>query len=290
MNLLQRKRILEDARRRDSYQNGENNTSEQKNSNNSTLELHSQEKTGTSTALTKPSLDLVASLRKFERVSEHGKRKSSRKRRNSSNTSKDLIDVCFHDDDGLLTEEEKIRFARNQVPFILGTQQMRFKLKTGLTTLINGSPTLNQVVAMDISGVASWSSWANLFDEYRIHKATLVLLPIQCYIPNAAATGTVNVGIPAGFVVDYDDATAIGSTSALMQYDTMRPIWLGRSDEKIFKIKAYPEGQPDLAWVTTATPTVPFWFKCYQLLNPPANSMALAQIYLEVDVEFRQVA
>ncbi len=185
---------------------------------------------------------------------------------------------------------EGLRYARNQVPIIFGTQQMRFKLKTGLTTLQNGSPVLNQVVGMDITGIPNWSSWANLFDEYRIHKAKLVGMPITCYMPTTASTGTVNVGMPAGVVVDYDDATAIASTLALMQYDTFRLINLGRADETRFSITARPEGQPDLAWVTTATPTIPFWWKFYQLITPPANTMSLAQMYLEVEVEFRQVA
>jgi len=167
---------------------------------------------------------------------------------------------------------------------------MRFKLKTGLTTLINGAPTLNQVVAMDVTGISSWSSWAALFDEYRVHKAKMVIIPIQCYVPSTASTGTVNVGIPTGVVVDYDDATAVASTTAIMLYDTLKIVFLGRTDEVRSTITARPEGQPDLAWVTTASPTIPFWWKFYQLLNPPANSMALAQLYLEIEIEFRQVA
>ncbi len=184
---------------------------------------------------------------------------------------------------------DALRVARNQVPVIFGTQQMRFLLKTGITFLINGSPTLNQVVAMDVTGISNWSSWAALFDEYRVHKAKLVILPLQCYVPSAAATGTVNVSIPAGVVVDYDDSTAIATTTAMMLYDTMKVVFLGRTDEVMTTKVALPEGQPDMAWVTTTTPTVPFWWKFYQFTNPPANSMALAAMYLEVDIEFRQV-
>lgn len=272
-------------------------SSDQKDSSVSKIEQSSQTNFGSSNEImTKfPDLDQhIYEPRMLEKFLTRTFTTSSRHCLSTGNHSRDLHLMILsltqpEENDTEDKCEERIRYMRNQVPKILGTQQMRFKLKTGLTTLINGSPTLNQVIAMDISGLASWSSWAALFDEYRIHKAKLVLLPIQCYIPSSAGTGTVNVGIPAGVVVDYDDATAIASTSALMLYDTMRVVFLGRSDETIFKITALPEGQPDLAWTTTSSPTVPFWFKTYQLLNPPANSMALAQIYLEVDVEFRQV-
>ncbi len=238
-------------------------------------------------------LERRSSVQSRERRKEekNKERKTKKERGKYCRKSRDLIlllDAHMKMFDGL-HPEKKLLFMRNQVPIILGTQQMRFKLKTGLTTLINGSPTLNQVVAMDVTGISAWSSWANLFDEYRVHKAKLHILPMQCYVPSTASTGTVNVSIAAGVVVDYDDATAIANTTQMMQYDTLRTVFLGRTDETHSTITAYPEGIPDLSWVTTSSPTVPFWWKFYHFVNPPANSMALATLYIELDIEFRQV-
>jgi hypothetical protein len=140
---------------------------------------------------------------------------------------------------------------------------------------------------MDVSGISGWSSFAALFDEYRVRKAKLVVMPGFIGLGSAAiGTGTGTTQF-VRMVVDYDDSTAISSSTAALLYDTGVDFPLGSSVPAKHVLKALPEGQPDLAWVTTATPIVPFWFKFYNLFTGLTASSNVAIAYIEVDVEFR---
>ncbi len=180
------------------------------------------------------------------------------------------------------------KFMRGHVREFLGTQQPIFKLRTGFTTLTSSGTNLTQVVAMDVTGTTAWSSFANIFDEYRVRRASLHIVPLYQSYGSAA---TALAAMPIIVVVDYDDATAIASLSNAIQYDTEKIIYLGNANLKLLSAReAYPEGQPDLAWVTTASPTTPFWWKFWSLTTLIPSSAALGYCYIEAEIEFRQVA
>ncbi len=180
------------------------------------------------------------------------------------------------------------KFYRHHVREFLGTQQPTFTLRTSFTTLTTSGTNLTQVIAMDVTGISPWSSLANLFDEYRVMKAKLHIVPLyQSY----GASATALAAMPVITVIDYDDSTALGSLAAAVQYDTMKIIHLGGSNSKVHSAKeAHPEGIPDLTWVTTATPTVPFWWKFWSLTTLVPTSAAVGYAFIEAEVEFRQVA
>ncbi len=180
------------------------------------------------------------------------------------------------------------KFMRGHVRNFLGTQQPTFTLRTGFTTLTTTGTNLTQVIAMDVTGISPWSSLANLFDEYRVKKAILHIVPsYQSY----GASSTALAAMPVIVVVDYDDATALASIANAIQYDTNKVIYLGSSKTQTHNAKpAHPEGQPDLAWVTTSAPTVPFWWKFWSVTTLVPSSAAVATAYIEAEVEFRQVA
>lgn len=186
-------------------------------------------------------------------------------------------------------DKSRKSWIRGHVSEILGTQQPTFTMRTGMTTLVtNATPNLVQVVAMDVTGLAAWSSIANIFDEYRVKRAKLCIVPSYS---GYGASATTIAAMPVIVVVDYDDATAIASLTNALQYDTHKEIYMGSSNSKTFYSKeARPEGQPDLAWVTTATPTVPFWFKFWSVTNLIPSSAQMGSCYIECDIEFRQVA
>lgn len=160
-------------------------------------------------------------------------------------------------------------------------------MRTGTTSLTTSGTNLTQVVGMDVTGITQWSSIANLFDEYRVRSAKLVVAPSYSGY-GAAATSL--AAMPVVCVVDYDDATAIASSTNAMQYDSAEIFYLGSSAPKTHVKSAYPEGQPDLAWVTTASPTVPFWFKFWSLTSLVPTSAQVGTVFLEVEIEFRQLA
>lgn len=189
---------------------------------------------------------------------------------------------------GRTLEAQRLKWMKGHVREFLGTQQPIFTLKTGITTLTTSGTNLTQVVAMDVTGVTAWSSLANLFDEYRVRKAVLHIMPLyQSY----GASATTIAALPIIVVVDYDDATAIASSTNAQQYDTYKLLYLGSASCKTLKSKtAYPEGQPDLAWVTTASPTVPFWWKFWSVTSLVPSSAQVGYAYIEAEIEFRQVA
>lgn len=183
---------------------------------------------------------------------------------------------------------DQIKFFRSNVRTFLGTQQPTIKLRTSFTSLTSSGTNLTQVVAMDITGITAWSSFANIFDEYRVKYA---ILHIQQLYAGYGSSATAIAAMPVIVVVDYDDNTAIASLANAIQYDTAKIIYLGGANPKNHSAKpAQPEGQPDLAWVTTATPTVPFWWKFWSLTNLIPSSAQVGYCYIEAEVEFRQIA
>ncbi len=180
-----------------------------------------------------------------------------------------------------------IRMFSGQVRNVLGTQQPVLTMRTGLTTLTTSGTNLTQVVGMDVTGISAWSSAANLFDEYRVRAAKLVITPLYS---GYGASATTLAAMPVICVVDYDDATALGTASAALQYDTAQVLFLGSMNPKVSTVLAEPEGQPDLAWVTTSSPTVPFWWKFWSLTTLVPSTASVGQIFIEVEIEFRQLA
>lgn len=235
----------------------------------------------------------------FQRAKAHsekkGKIKSSKKHkavakkpsvRSFASVHKNLIDVHKISLNNLSLEN--LKFMRGHVRNFLGTQQPIFTFRTGVTTLTSSGTNLTQVVAMDVTGVTAWSSLANIFDEYRVRRAVLKMMPLYA---GYGASATTIAAMPIIVVVDYDDATALSSISNALQYDTSKVVHFGTANPKVMHSEhARPEGQPDLAWVTTASPTVPFWFKFYSITTLIPSSQAVGYCYIEAEIEFRQVA
>lgn len=184
-------------------------------------------------------------------------------------------------------DSEKRKFYRSYVPEFLGTQQPTFRLRTGFTTLTTtATPNLVTVIGMDSSGITQWTGLAAIFDEYRILKAKLHVQPTY---QSFGASATAIAAMPVICVVDYDDATALSSLTNAIQYDTARTLYMGASNCKTHIVEARPEGQPDLAWVTTASPTIPFYWKFWSVSTLIPTSLGMGYAYIEVEIEFRQV-
>ncbi len=222
-----------------------------------------------------------------KRIKSHDHVKHSKSlSRSFSSVHNKLLTV--HKVDLTSVSTENLKFIRGHVRNFLGTQQPVFTFRTGFTTLTTTGTNLTQVVAMDVTGVTAWSSLANIFDEYRVRRAVLKMVP--SYV-GFGASATTLAAMPCIVVVDYDDATAIASLSNAIQYDTSKVVMFGTSNPKVMMSEhAQPEGQPDLAWVTTAAPTTPFWFKFWSITSLIPSSAAIGSCFIEAEIEFRQVA
>ncbi len=224
--------------------------------------------------------------RKIKSSKKHKKKVASSSSRSFSSVHKKLISV--HNVDVTKISLENIKFIRGHVRNFLGTQQPIFTFRTGVTSLVTSGTNLLQVVGMDVTGVTAWSSLAAIFDEYRVRRAVLKMMPSYA---GFGASATTLAAMPIVVVVDYDDATALASLTNAMQYDTSKIVYFGGSHPKVLTSEhALPEGQPDLAWVTTASPTVPFWFKFYSVTSLVPSSAQVGTCFIEVEIEFRQVA
>ncbi len=225
--------------------------------------------------------------------SEEKQRKKKNKQRPPRRhfTPQFLNKVCkaFHPEglQGMAISSTAKQF-RGHIRNVLGTQQPVITCRTGMTTLTTSGTNLTQVVAMDVSGTAGWSSFAALFDEYRVRRARLHVIPLyQSY----GASATALAALPVICVIDYDDSTALASLTAALQYDTHKIMYLGDADTCTMDSKpACPEGQPDLAWVTTASPVSVFWWKFWSITNLVPATAAVGYCFIEFDIEFRQLA
>lgn len=175
---------------------------------------------------------------------------------------------------------------------VLGTQIHTIRLTTSVSALpTSGGGTVNQVVTVDPSGNADWSSgYAAIFDEYRVRKATLHVAPWA----NQVVTSTTALSVtacPTLCVVDYDSATALASASEALQYDTKKLFYLGQVPMRgdTYSIDFEPMGIPDLTWYDTSSITIVGWFKFYSLVATTLVSQNIGDFWVTHDVEFRQV-
>jgi len=177
----------------------------------------------------------------------------------------------------------RLAHMRGLVREVMGTQQPIIRCRTGMSNLTTtAGSVLQTVIQMDVSGVSGWASFAALFDEYRVRAARIKVLPGFIGLGSAVigtGTGTVQY---VRLVVDYDDSTAIANSTAALLYDAAKDFPLGSTVPQAHKLAAHPTGQPDLAWVTTATPSVPFWFKFYNLQTGLAASSNVATATLKL--------
>lgn len=78
-----------------------------------------------------------------------------------------------------------------------------------------GVTVLNPVFANDPSGSSEWSSCQALFDSYRVLAMELKFIPAS-YVGTGLTGGTLLI------VSDYEDATALASQAAALQYDSVQ--------------------------------------------------------------------
>lgn len=104
-----------------------------------------------------------------------------------------------------------------------------FGVQTGLSNvggasspgqLIQNSATpLAAVIGAQLSDFAGYSSFAAIFDQYRI-KEILVRIKARSNAVSVFNTASPNGSVPTAYIVrDLDDATALGAVSDALQYD-----------------------------------------------------------------------
>jgi hypothetical protein len=187
-----------------------------------------------------------------------------------------------------LVANPNTRRTRSLVREVLGTQEPVMILRSGITALTtSGAGNVLTTINCDISGAQHWGSWTTVFDEYKLLHATLHIVPWLEPVNTTFAT-TPATNIPILVAVDYDDNTPPTAVSDLLAYDSQKVYFLGSHNPKVYTIKAQLQGIPDHSWYPTASPIIPAWFKIATFVGTPFLTLAVADVYIEFEVRFRQ--
>lgn len=150
-------------------------------------------------------------------------------------------------------------------------------------------------ISFKLSDSTNASSYANLFQEYRITRVdyTFTLL----FDPTTAGVGSATAGYLPQFVtvVDYNDATAPASQAELLSYDNAQFHILTASNP-MFKISLEPRaantvqgsnvGNVKGLWINTSNATIPHYGLKWVMTNNANVSLAIAT-YTKTYYEFR---
>jgi hypothetical protein len=85
----------------------------------------------------------------------------------------------------------------------------------------NSATILNVAIGTQLSDFAGYSSYAAIYDQYRI-KEVLIRFKSRNNAVSVFNTASPNGGVPTAYIVrDLDDATALSTPSEALEYDTV---------------------------------------------------------------------
>jgi len=180
-------------------------------------------------------------------------------------------------------------FKQEMTHMIFGTQEPELKLFSiwqYINTSIGGNLTSDAYPIQwgGANGIQDSSSWAVVFDEVKMIHGEMTYHGAR-YNNSDGASYYVSVG-----AIDYDDASSTTFTN-LSEYDTREffNINLFPGSQSHPTWKWHSQGQPDLAWITTAdTSTIVCWWKL-GLITTLTSSVTYGTCQFYAYVRFRQV-
>lgn len=123
----------------------------------------------------------------------------------------------------------------------------------------SGAGIINTVFTTDPSATPDWSSYAAIFDEYRVLALMVEYQPINRYAP-VASPGGITQQVPWFIVIDLDDVAPITTRPQVTAYGGSVEI---HNTTDPWKRSVRMSGGPDDNWVTTATPTSTYAVKTF---------------------------
>lgn len=147
----------------------------------------------------------------------------------------------------------------------------------GPSTLVSsGSGVINSVFSNDPSGYNDWSSFAAVWDEYRVLGMTVHYAPYNRYNQSLS----IIVG-PVFLFIDRDDGTVQTTEALALNYESVKMKNLADP----WKITAKMAGVAEATFITTATPVANLWIKSYA--SGLTNSITYGKTYISALVQFR---
>jgi len=145
-------------------------------------------------------------------------------------------------------------------------------------------------------------SYAALFDAYRINKVVVKMVP-QVTSLTVGSTASAPVTAKQSFmtsVIDYDDATALTSYNAALEYETFRATPMYRTHKRVLtpalSQQAFKTSGTTIAymqkrkqWVDAAYGDTEHYGLKFYIQNSPDLLQQMWKVYVTMYVSFKQV-
>jgi hypothetical protein len=148
-------------------------------------------------------------------------------------------------------------------------------LSAAATLSSSAGGVIDLVINNDPSGYTDWSSFATIYDEFRVLSMEFK------YVPRNRYSKTTTTCIPVFQVIDRDSVGALSSVNATVQYSSCKI----RSVEDPFTEIIRMIGTPGAQFITTASPTWTFSAKFYQ--SGYSASTNYGDFLIHILVQFR---
>jgi len=178
-----------------------------------------------------------------------------------------------------------------------------FLTHTGITNDFATVPTTTGApidLAFSLSDLAQKASWEAVFDQYRIEKVDVHMIPLWNHIDGHSLSAGVNATNPPTHVVfDFDDSTSLASPTAALEYDHVQTIMPYDGLKISFRPKVTPAlyaggaftgyGVDDSkAWMDIASDGIAHYgVKAWMNPTPATNTISLGwYVYAQYTVSF----
>jgi len=145
-----------------------------------------------------------------------------------------------------------------------------------------------------LSALPNYTNYTGIFDMYRVDAIKFRLRPRS----SMATINAASYAPPLALVIDYDNSTALASTSAAMQYTSCAVIEAYQSCERLFKphvaVAAYTgtftgyKNEP-AGWIDCASSSVSHYGLKWYLPVCPSGSLPEWDVDVDVYISFMSV-
>jgi hypothetical protein len=163
--------------------------------------------------------------------------------------------------------------------FRKGTQNPVLRLKCALVAITSTAGALiNDVIPISLNQVFRYTSWDDVWDEFRIVRSEWVYHPHGLGYPTAS-------GRTITTCIDYDSSAALTAKSEGFSMDTGKA-W--STNEKIYPGIVQPDFSPDESWYNTQTDQAVAIAYVKFFADGCSISTAYGEVFGWLDVQFRQ--
>jgi len=214
----------------------------------------------------------------------------NRNRRNQKMRRQNAVQISRNDMNTLI-ENTKLS-ARSSGPSVRDVQLTRNRRDKPATVIQSASQTIISSTTVDVMGSiinaltssADASSWAAVYDAYRIMAVTAKWIPLA-----SNQSGFVHT------VIDYDDGSTPASESYMLQYDTLQTspggveferTWIPRIASAAYNgaLAAYYQ-PPPFQWIDAAGPSVQHYGLKYYI--PATTTVSTWKVIINVTFQFK---